>query len=120
MNAEGFTAMARGCRVAAKDTFSNQQGQPVYMLTLIGWGFTRKFINDNKVEFEAWQAPRGTLFLATLFAHFVDCRRRPSRENQPELRATGNKSGPPIVSFCSAWGFSTQRSLRPRGRIREH
>ena len=114
MNAEGFTAVARGCRVQSKDTFNNQQGQPVYMLTLIGWGFTRKFISDNKVEFEAWPAPQGTLLLTTLFAHFVDCRRRPSRENQPELRATGNKSGPPIASFCSAWGLSTQGSLRPR------
>jgi hypothetical protein len=56
MSGEGFMAVARGCKVAAKDSFNNQQGQPVYMLTLIGWGFTRKFITDSKTEFEAWPA----------------------------------------------------------------
>ncbi len=36
MTSDGFVAVARGCKVASKDMFNNQQGQPVYMLTLIG------------------------------------------------------------------------------------
>jgi len=59
MSSDGFVAVARGCKVSSKDVFNNQQGQPVYMLTLIGWGFTRKFITDDKLEFEAWP-PAGT------------------------------------------------------------
>jgi hypothetical protein len=90
MNAEGFTAVARGCRVAAKDTFNNQQGQPVYMLTLIGWGFTRKFISDNKVEFEAWPAPGSDVD--------VQCNLEPGKDNSfkltsPRFVPTKAKSG---------------------------
>lgn len=77
MSSDGFVAVARGCKVGSKDVFNNQQGQPVYMLTLIGWGFTRKFISDNKVEFEAWPAAGTEVD--------VQCNLEPGKDNQFKL-----------------------------------
>lgn len=79
MTSDGFVAVARGCKVASKDVFNNQQGQPVYMLTLIGWGFTRKFICDDKAEFESWPAAGTEVD--------VQCNLEPGKDNQFKLTA---------------------------------